>query len=90
MKKNQSAAGAAGVLGLAATDDSSASEAPDADPITDTANEAATSTQSVSASANDNEPVLDEPPGPGKPELELAPANDNNPVEGLPATGTEN
>ena len=53
------AAGAAGVLGPAATDDSSASEAPDADPITDTANETATSTQSVTAPANNNEPAAE-------------------------------
>jgi hypothetical protein len=83
------------VLGPAATDDSSASEAPDADPITDTANEAATSTQSVSAPANDNEPAAEEQaaekseaevPSGG---VELARANDNEALAPLPAAGTQ-
>jgi hypothetical protein len=53
----------------------------------------ATSTQSVSAPANDNEPVAEEGPTPTEPEPDPEPelplANDNFPIEQLPATGTE-
>ena len=105
MFTNQSAAAGASVADgqlLEAPAASSAQEAnPDTDSTTDTAVEAS-STQSVSVPANDNQPVapkvrdadtqlIEEVPEQAsepQPELELVSANDNQAVEPLPTTGT--